>query len=253
MKFFLVAVMVFALATSTLGAKCMIAGYDFESLIAANPYEGDCTDFSGDRFTGVFNFCSGVPEGGKCDDETAVCQRTLGNDHYSLGSLTDVGTAQVTDKDSLTIEIPYNGGTVSSSGTNRHSVVTLKCKSGAKAGITSCGETPKYQYNLVFEADEICNLGDSSSSSSSGSNVPNKKKSDDGGLSLGSVLLIIFFSCSFVYLAAGITFKVVKKGARGAEAIPNVEFWKDFPRLVKDGFMFTVNHTCRRGSYSQLP
>jgi len=65
--------------------------------------------------------------------------------------------------------------------------------------------------------------------------IPKKK-----GLSGGSVFLIIFFCGFFVYFAAGIGWNAYH-GATGVEMIPNVEFWKDLPFLVKDGFMFVFN------------
>lgn len=48
----------------------------------------------------------------------------------------------------------------------------------------------------------------------------------------------LFFCCSFisllvVYLVAGILFNKYSKGASGKELFPNVNFWIDFPFLVK--------------------
>lgn len=36
-----------------------------------------------------------------------------------------------------------------------------------------------------------------------------------------------------VYLVGGIIFNKYRKGATGKEMIPNVNFWTDFPLLVK--------------------
>ena len=56
-----------------------------------------------------------------------------------------------------------------------------------------------------------------------------------------------------MYLAAGIAFKAVKHQARGIEMIPNVDFWKSFPGLVKDGVMFLIHKVTRRGdSYTPV-
>jgi len=64
------------------------------------------------------------------------------------------------------------------------------------------------------------------------------------GLSVGSILVIIFISLVVVYLVAGILFNKYSKGATGKELIPNVNFWTDFPLLVKDGAVFSFQ-CCR--------
>jgi hypothetical protein len=60
-----------------------------------------------------------------------------------------------------------------------------------------------------------------------------------GGLSGGSVFLIIFFVGGFLYLAVGCVYKRQKMGASGVESVPNVDFWRELPGLVGDGFKFT--------------
>ena len=42
-----------------------------------------------------------------------------------------------------------------------------------------------------------------------------------------------FISLLVVYLVGGIIFNKYRKGATGKEMIPNVNFWTDFPLLVK--------------------
>jgi cation-dependent mannose-6-phosphate receptor len=58
------------------------------------------------------------------------------------------------------------------------------------------------------------------------------------GLSGGSVLLIIFFIAFGVYFVGGIAILYFMRGARGLEAIPNIDFWRGLPGLVKDGLIF---------------
>jgi hypothetical protein len=43
------------------------------------------------------------------------------------------------------------------------------------------------------------------------------------------------------------------RGAEGKELIPNYEFWKDLPLLIKDGVLFLV-HGCKSDSnnYEQI-
>lgn len=62
-----------------------------------------------------------------------------------------------------------------------------------------------------------------------------------GGLSLGSIICIIILVGIILYLAVG--FGLYKKaGGTGISAsiIPNLDFWKALPGLVKDGVEFTV-------------
>ncbi|CAH2041490.1 unnamed protein product, partial [Iphiclides podalirius] len=67
------------------------------------------------------------------------------------------------------------------------------------------------------------------------------KQIEEPGRSLGSTLLIIFFSCVVFYLVLGICTKKFLMGATGIEVIPNLGFWSDLPNLVKDGWAFAIN------------
>ena len=60
-----------------------------------------------------------------------------------------------------------------------------------------------------------------------------------------------FFCSLFVYFAAGAGYNAYS-GKEGLEIIPNVEFWKDLPFLVKDGVMFLVGLCTGGGSYSTV-
>ncbi|CAK1543060.1 unnamed protein product [Leptosia nina] len=64
---------------------------------------------------------------------------------------------------------------------------------------------------------------------------------EESGRSLGSTLLIIFFSCVIFYLVLGICTKKFLMGATGLEVVPNLAFWTDLPNLVKDGWAFGIN------------
>jgi len=80
---------------------------------------------------------------------------------------------------------------------------------------------------------------------------PSPPKNQGGGLSGGSVFLIIFFVSLFVYFAGGVGYNYYN-GAQGVELIPQVEFWKDLPFLVKDGVMFCVGLCTGGGGYSSV-
>eukprot|EP00479_Gromia_sphaerica_P009012 TRINITY_DN3663_c0_g1_i2.p1 TRINITY_DN3663_c0_g1~~TRINITY_DN3663_c0_g1_i2.p1 ORF type:complete len:143 (-),score=40.68 TRINITY_DN3663_c0_g1_i2:310-708(-) len=60
-----------------------------------------------------------------------------------------------------------------------------------------------------------------------------------GGVSGGWVFVIILLVCSFLYIVVGFLYKTRSKGTSGAESIPNIEFWRQLPGLVKDGCSYT--------------
>lgn len=59
--------------------------------------------------------------------------------------------------------------------------------------------------------------------------------------STGGVLLILFLIGTFTYFTIGSIVRFMYLGARGIEVIPNLEFWKDLPGLVRDGIRFLQN------------
>ncbi|XP_055641190.1 cation-dependent mannose-6-phosphate receptor-like [Toxorhynchites rutilus septentrionalis] len=62
--------------------------------------------------------------------------------------------------------------------------------------------------------------------------------------STGKVLLILFFVGIFTYFTIGSIVRFMYLGARGIEVVPNLDFWKDLPGLVRDGASF-VRNGCR--------
>lgn len=64
---------------------------------------------------------------------------------------------------------------------------------------------------------------------------------ENAGLSTGSVLVILLLVITSVYLLCGGAVLYFIRGARGKEIIPNIDFWTDFPKLVKDGAVFLQN------------
>ncbi|CAL1531275.1 unnamed protein product [Lymnaea stagnalis] len=59
--------------------------------------------------------------------------------------------------------------------------------------------------------------------------------SGGGGLSIGSILVIVFFTVLGVYLFLGFLYQRFVLKSKGLEQIPNYEFWKDFGNLQADG------------------
>ncbi|CAH1109715.1 unnamed protein product [Psylliodes chrysocephalus] len=61
------------------------------------------------------------------------------------------------------------------------------------------------------------------------------------GMSGGSVFLLILFIVASIYIIGGAALLYFIRGARGVEMIPNIEFWKNLPGLVKDGAIFLLS------------
>lgn len=143
------------------------------------------------------------------------------------------------------------GGYVGCGSTARSVVLSLLCA-------TTYGK-PDKSIDLVVESAAGCQYTISQyllaacGSSTPPTPPPSTKppKTPSSGLSGGSVFLIIFFVSLFVYFAAGIGYNYYK-GAQGAELIPQVEFWKDLPFLVKDGVMFCVGLCTGGSNYSSV-
>lgn len=64
-----------------------------------------------------------------------------------------------------------------------------------------------------------------------------------GGLSVGSILVIVFFTVAGVYLLVGFLYSRFILGHKGMAQIPNYEFWQDFGNLTADG----CDLVCRSG------
>jgi hypothetical protein len=48
------------------------------------------------------------------------------------------------------------------------------------------------------------------------------------------------------YVIVGCLVNAFARQKRGIEIIPNLEFWKDFPFLLKDGIVFTFTFPCQK-------
>ncbi|KAK7093712.1 cation-dependent mannose-6-phosphate receptor-like isoform X2 [Littorina saxatilis] len=79
--------------------------------------------------------------------------------------------------------------------------------------------------------------------------ICDKSSSAGSSLSIGSIILIVFFCLGAVYLIAGGLYMRFVLGAKGKEQIPNYDFWKDFGNLQADGCNFLCRaHDARQSS-----
>ncbi|KXJ21135.1 hypothetical protein AC249_AIPGENE25190 [Exaiptasia diaphana] len=108
-----------------------------------------------------------------------------------------------------------------SEGIPRTSKITLVCDNSKpigkfENGISYLAESDITTYTGEFSSKYSCAFPSSS-------------------LSAGSIILIIFFPCVFLYVLVGVIFNVkVKHKNTMPEVFPNHEFWVDFPSLMKN-------------------
>jgi len=117
--------------------------------------------------------------------------------------------------------------------------VNYKCGAGTPKTFT-ISEDANCVFTVNITGDCFCPGGCPSGSSSS--------------LSGGWVFIIILVVVFPVYIVGGCIYKAVKQGTHGIESCPNIDFWKDLPNLIKDGFKFVFSG-CKKGgdsSYDEL-
>ena len=94
-------------------------------------------------------------------------------------------------------------------------------------------------YTLTFAGPAGCPGG--APGPGPGGNPPSAPPAS-GGLSWGSIFLICFWCSLFVYCAGSIGYNYRYRELRGTDAIPQYDYWKQLPGLVKDGSIFSWEH-----------
>ncbi|KAK7094557.1 hypothetical protein V1264_006094 [Littorina saxatilis] len=62
-----------------------------------------------------------------------------------------------------------------------------------------------------------------------------------GEMSVGTVLVLIFFSAVTLYFGIGSLYRKAVYGGTCSEVIPHREFWVSLPPLMKDGYIFFIS------------
>jgi len=183
----------------------------------------------------------------ECKD-VMVCQIIAFEDPPAIPAGTKDTSFSVDDEGNVVI---LYGGSKDNKGYTRQAEITLMCDqstNGTKPGSFSERKTSSSSsiYSTTFTSKYGCATGGSS-----------------GGLSVGSILLIIFFPLVVMYVIIGI---LINRYGRGIESmpelLPNHSFWADFPFLVKDGVVFTyggiksacssLSNKCGKGGYAEI-
>jgi len=211
--------------------------YDFSPLKSSEDYFiGRSVTKLGWDF--IINICNEVIEPA-CVRNVGVCQVWNYNCFF-----TGCGSASLGSSEDLLFSVSTSGDNIlakfGKGDDGRSSTITFTCDDSAGAGKpTYVAETPINSYQFSWTSAYAC-----------------PKKGGGGGsggglaIDVGWLIIILAIVCFVLYLVIGALIKKFKFGAEGTDIIPNKEFWVDLPSLIKDGFMFLVNKTCRRNSQS---
>jgi len=137
----------------------------------------------------------------------------------SCGALGDYSTQQCTASSATSLQCTYSGG-------DQSRQVTFIYTEGPLAP-PAAQETQYPQYTVTFTGP-LSSDGDAAA----------------GGLSGGSLFLILFLGVALpVYLGGGWYYNHKYKELQGVEAVPQIEYWRQLPGLVKDGCIFSYKET----------
>jgi len=132
--------------------------------------------------------------------------------------------------------------------------LTLECGSSLNAQWKSGTQSSATEYDITLAG--ACTAPGAGTGSGNGgtsdgkTGAPGKKNS--GGIGGGWIFVIIVLVTTFVYCLGGIIFKSKRKGTSGTESIPNIDFWRGLPGLVKDGVKFTFSGCKRNSDYQDV-
>ncbi|CAH1799795.1 unnamed protein product [Owenia fusiformis] len=194
-----------------------------------------------------FNPCSKFTLDASCTD-VAVCQSQQGGAFYPLGTQ---DSAQFITDPTKGLEIQYSQDWLS---VTRTSHVQLLCDEAADTPIldVSGEDSPgSANYYMSLTSKYCCPQG-SAPPASSTHNPDDPSVTVAVSISVGTILCIILIVLLPLYVIGGMAIKRQRQGARGVEMVPNIEFWKSVPGLVKDGTMFVVGKVTRKGEYQRM-
>ena len=159
------------------------------------------------------------------ESKAALCQRSSGGENVLVATNENVEVEVLTSSDtSASFDVTYSGGDPGRSGIARSGIVTITCYQLKDNLIFDVEYHPVYYFS--FSVATACKK-----SIPSTGNAP----------ALFLILLIVSLLGVITYIVAGVLLMYFYKKVRGVALIPNLEFWKDFPFLLKDGFLFTFS------------
>lgn len=217
-----------SLLVASVDAKgaCKVGPYDLgreQTETATSPYTW--TDANGD-----FLYSVTICGTNACGDGTAsVCQQSLNYPPVTALGSWDDGATWTETGDGVTTE--FSNGAMCN-GSPRVATMNLHCATTNQ--LNGISEPQACHYTV--DVNVICTGG----------------AYGGGGLSGGWAFIIALVVAGVLYIGLGCLYTRKKMGTTGMkESIPNVDFWSDFPFLVKDGcsfFVGKVKDKCGKGS-----
>ncbi|XP_071501379.1 uncharacterized protein [Diadema antillarum] len=189
-------------------------------------------------FVYAFNPCYPFSEPqGECQ-KVVACQELKGEKpaYFKIGDPAPKSWTTAADE---SIQVVYDS---TQDGTTRTSTVTYRCSATALDPTLSLDSVGESKYDFTVTTCQACRPRVA--------NCP-VKSSSSNKITVGGILCIVFTVTVVLYLVGGVLFMKYQRGASGTEVIPNYGFWKDFPGLVKDGFLFVIS-PCRKDGYSSM-
>jgi len=223
------------------------AEFDLSKLTLPNSYYNGTSDTS-PPYTWELNVCHVVPTEQCASESGILCNYQDGDfimawatwdnptveaDKFPTWSLIEAGNPKAGVQLNFTNGVPYC--TNLGKRYNRSSLIKFVCnpdRTVAQEFTVSQDETPCL-YIVELETAYGCPL------------VPPEPSSS--GFSPGSIILITVAITIPLYIIIGCIYKRKKHDTKGTESCPNVEFWRDLPTLVKDGFKYTCRG-CKKGT-----
>ena len=159
----------------------------------------------------------------------AICQFDQNfNQAVIVGKLNSATTTAVVNEkaDTATFTVTYGGGD-----SQRKGSVTVTCFQEKDTLTFDYEDYSSGTYYFKFDVQKACTRASSGAASAEPAD----------GAALFITLIVVVIVAVAVYLVAGVLLMAFWKKETGLKLIPNLEFWKDFPFLLKDGFLFTFS------------
>ncbi|XP_059174332.1 uncharacterized protein LOC131954568 [Physella acuta] len=203
------------------------------SPLAGNPgpkWQDQYDQFYNNRFS--YNPCTGFTEG-TCNN-VAVCQMNNAMQYFECG--TQESANFLIDDSTKLLAVEYSK--TDSAGLTRYSRVVLNCITAGPDVLEIQGEGATGHYGFKLSSVHCCKQ-------SGGMTIT-------VSISVGSVLVIVFFAVLIFYVIGGVLFQKFARHASGKEILPNYTFWSGFPSLVKDGTLFVFKCGRAKTGYNSI-
>jgi len=191
-----------------------------------------------------FHPCSDIPYGSSTGSDDCMSGSSLCLFNKTTDTYQNLGTVEegrfLFDNVKEPPIILYKHGNISTA-------IFLQCVYSTQTSFTVVDiEAEKHTYKLKLESKWTCpDLQQTTDETA-------LKNSSTDGLSVGSVLVIVFFVFTTLYFVGGAVALKLLRGAEGREMIPNHDFWVDLPNLVSDGFTFVITGCQTSPSYDRI-